>query len=56
MMITALLIIIGLSMIAGGFYSMFKNDDVNNRFCIEVAVAFSGIAVIGAGILKWLIF
>lgn len=53
---TALLIFIGLSMIAGGFYSMFKNDDINKRFCIEVTVAFSGIAVVGAGILKWLIF
>ena len=56
MMITALLIFIGLSMIAGGFYSMFKNDDVNKRFCIEVTVAFSGIAVIGAAVVKWLIF
>ena len=55
-MITALLILIGLAMVAGGFWSMFKNDDINNRFCIEVAVAFFGIAVIGAAFVKWLIF
>lgn len=54
-MITAILILIGLAMVIGGFWSMFKNDDINNRFCIEVAVAFSGIAVIGAAIVRAII-
>lgn len=55
-MITALLIILGVAMIAGGFWSMSRHEGIGNRFCAEVVTVYSGIAVIGAGILKWLIF
>lgn len=47
-MITALLILIGLAMIAGGFWSMDSHDGIGNRFCAEVVTVYSGLGVIGA--------
>ena len=55
-MIAALLILIGIAMIAGGFWSMDSHDGIGNRFCAEVVTVYSGLAVIGAAVVKWLIF
>lgn len=54
-MITALFIFIGIAMIAGGFWSMSRHEEIDKRFCIEVTVTFSGIAVIGAAIVRAII-
>ena len=54
-MITALLIFIGIAMIAGGFYSMSRHEEINERFYAETAVAFFGIAVIGAAFVRVII-
>ena len=49
-MITALLILMGLAMVAGGFWSMDSHDGIGNRFCAEVVTVYSGLAVIGAAV------
>ena len=51
-MITALLILIGLAMIAGGFWSMSRHEGIGNRFCAEVVTVYSGLAVIGTAFVK----
>ncbi len=49
-MITALLILIGLAMIAGGFWSMSRHEGIDGRFCAEVTTVYLGVAVIAAAI------
>ena len=54
-MITALLILIGLAMIASGFWSMSRHEGIGNRFCAEVVTVYSGLGVIGAAFVRAII-
>lgn len=54
-MIAVLLILIGIAMIAGGFWSMDSHDGIGNRFCAEVVTVYSGLGVIGAAFVRAII-
>ena len=52
---TALLIILGVAMIAGGFWSMSRHEGIGNRFCAEVVTVYSGLGVIWTALVRAII-
>ena len=54
-MITALLILIGLAMIAGGFWSMSRHEGIDGRFTPRLQPFIWALRVIAAAIVRAII-
>ena len=54
-MIAAILILAGIAMTTGGFWSMSQHEGIGNRFCAEVVTVYSELAVMGAAFVRAII-